>query len=507
MELEKIATELAQKAVAARHSDNRLKPGEYPEWAAEFRKLAQEHYADLAMTKQAEGETPAAPAPEAPPPPAATGSYNPYNMYDNAVTPGGFMANPIVRNALVTGGLGAGVGALGSLASNLFSRKRKKRYLSDALSAGLLGGLAGGVGGAGYTALTDGKANTDLSSRVLGGLGIDTTPAANLNPAAIGERDRVNAAGQTLNSNQAALQKGLYGAAALNVLRAPVGSTLAGTYSGSRRTTADTKQMLSNAEQRLSSFRDSLRDASKKGTPKGNRQAIFNDFMQQHNLMPDANTGVISIKDPRYLAAALQDLETLNKRLDPRTGKALSGTIDINKLRQEVMGVQGASSGPGVIQSFKNPELAAQRLSGTDAGKTLASLYGKPAPHLVSLANNPAAARSRAITSYRSGFKGPSKGQMIASLGMAGGAHFGMPFFAKNPEARAQEMGAFLDNLRSSVASSAKNPLPPAEVARRQAVIDAARQSLDSSATTKEITQLFNQLGNAGVFEGAGAGK
>ena len=41
MELEKIATELAQKAVAARHSDTRLKPGEYPEWAYEFRKLAQ----------------------------------------------------------------------------------------------------------------------------------------------------------------------------------------------------------------------------------------------------------------------------------------------------------------------------------------------------------------------------------------------------------------------------------------------------------------------------------
>ena len=57
MELEKIATELAQKAVAVRHSDNRLKPGEYPEWAAEFRKLAQEHYADLAMIKQAKAQS------------------------------------------------------------------------------------------------------------------------------------------------------------------------------------------------------------------------------------------------------------------------------------------------------------------------------------------------------------------------------------------------------------------------------------------------------------------
>jgi hypothetical protein len=367
-----------------------------------------------------------------------------------------------------------------------------------------MGGLAGGVGGAGYTALTNDKANTDFTNKALGALGVGAAPK--LSDRVISERDKVVGTGQKLTEGGELAQKGLYGAAGLNLLRNPVGSTVAGRFSGSRRTTADTNQMLSNAEQRLSAFRDSVKDVNKKGTPTGNRQTILSDFMRQHNLIPDVNTGVISIKDPRHLSGFLQDLETLNKRLDPKTGRPLSSTIDINKLRQEVMGVPGSSGGPGVIQSFKNPELAAQRLSGVDAGKTLASLYGKPAPHLVSLANNPAAARSKAITSYRSGFQAPSKGQALASLAMAG-AGYGLPYFAENMEARSQGMGQFLDNLRSSVASTTKNPLPAEELARRISVIDNMRQGLEGELNRADVTKLFNQLGNAGVFEGAGAGK
>jgi hypothetical protein len=492
MELEKIATELAQKAVAARHSNNPLKPGEYPAWASEFRKLAQEHYAELAMTKQAEDEAP--------------GSYNPYSMYDKAVTPDSFMANPVVRNALVTGGLGAGVGALGSLASNLFSRKRKKRYLSDALSAGLMGGLAGGVGGAGYTALNNDKATTDFTNKALGALGIGTVPK--LSDRAVSERDKVIDSGKKLTYEGELAQKGLYAGAAANLLRNPVGSTLAGRFSGNRRTTADTAQMLSNAEQRLSAFRDSVKDVNKKGVPTGNRQAIVNAWMHEHNLMPDKNTGVISIKDPRHLAAAMQDLDSINKRMDPTSGRAISSNVDINKLRQEVMGIPGASGGPGVIQSFKNPELAAQRLGGADAGKVLKELYPRTTRPWWSqnIPPQPAGPRSGAITSYRSGFKGPTRGQFLTSLGMAG-AGYAMPNFAQNLEARSEGMGQFLDNLRSSVSSTTKNPLPAEELARRLSTIDNMRQGLEGELTRADVNKLFNQLGNAGVFEGAGAGK
>jgi hypothetical protein len=87
------------------------------------------------------------------------------------------------------------------------------------------------------------------------------------------------------------------------------------------------------------------------------------------------------------------------------------------------------------------------------------------------------------------------------------GAGYVMPNFAQNLEARSEGMGQFLDNLRSSVSSTTKNPLPAEELARRLSTIDNMRQGLEGELTRADVNKLFNQLGNAGVFEGAGAGK
>ena len=108
MSIEKIANDLAKKAYVSRSLGGVIKAGQYAAWAEEYRDLAQDHYVKIGSEKRA-------------------------------------AIDPLIYSTLVGGGLGAGVGALGSLGSDYISGKENKHKLRDALTYGLLGG-AGGAG-------------------------------------------------------------------------------------------------------------------------------------------------------------------------------------------------------------------------------------------------------------------------------------------------------------------------------------------------------------------------
>lgn len=108
MSVEKIASDLAKKSYISRNLGGVVKAGEYAAWAEEYKDIAQEHYDSLKAEKKA-------------------------------------AIDPLVLNTLIGGGLGAGAGALGSLASELVSGKKNKNRWRDALTYGLIGG-AGGAG-------------------------------------------------------------------------------------------------------------------------------------------------------------------------------------------------------------------------------------------------------------------------------------------------------------------------------------------------------------------------
>ena len=516
MDLEKVASELAQKAVAVRNSDIRLAPGEYPVWAYEFRKLAEEHYAELGLTKEAAGE-----------------SYNPYSLYDQAAQGNEVMSNPLVRNSLVTGGLGAGVGALGSLASNLFSKKKKKRYLSDALSAGLMGGLAGGAGGAGYTALTDNKATNDLlgqASKLLGG---GAPPPANRNLALAGERAAIeNKAMAALNpALSEARFYGNLGATGVGLAK-PVAALSKGLATGQLTTKADTSKMLIHAEQQFNAFRDSLAESSKKGVPKGNRQIIFDDFLHQHNLMPDRNSGVIKVRDPSHLTAAMQDLKNLNLRTEAPPlapvppgviGNRLTKAIDTDTLLKNLMGTGGATSGPGVLQSFSNPELAARRLESASKGSALSAGeaadfinkgYPKPSPKFPSIPelyrrlrrippsgpspippNIPPSANSKTYYDGKGVLKAirPSAKGSATSLGLAAISNYGLPWLNEHPEARSENAKSFVENLRSNLATAKAEEIG----GNREKILgalDNLRNNMGDTLTTTELRDVFEKI-------------
>jgi hypothetical protein len=112
MSVEKIASDLAKKSYISRNLGGVVKAGEYAAWAEEYKDIAQEHYDSLKSEKQA-------------------------------------AIDPLVLNTLIGGGLGAGAGALGSLASELVSGKKNKNRWRDALTYGLMGGVGGaGLGAA-----------------------------------------------------------------------------------------------------------------------------------------------------------------------------------------------------------------------------------------------------------------------------------------------------------------------------------------------------------------------
>lgn len=487
MDLEKVASELAQKAVAVRNSDTRLAPGEYPVWAYEFRKLAEEHYAELGLTKEAAGE-----------------DYNPYSLYDQAAQGSEVMSNPLVRNSLVTGGLGAGVGALGSLASNLLSKKKKKRYLSDALSAGLMGGLAGGAGGAGYTALTDPNATNDLLGLASAALGGPKLPRADRNSALAGERANIeNKAMKALNPALREAQfYGNLGAAGAGLYK-PVGALSKGLATGQFTTKADTSKMLSHAEQQLNAFRDSLAESNKKGVPTGNRQKIFNEVLRQHNLA-DAS-GVIKINDPTHLTKAMPDLGNINQRKDS-SGARISKAVDTDTLFKNLMGTGGATSGPGVLQSFSNPELAKRRLESASKGSALsaaeaADFINKGYPKkmtLPPLQKNITPLTSANSKTYFDG-KGVARALTPSFRGSAGAtalglaSNFGLPYLNENPEARTENAISFVDNLRRNLAT-AKAPEIGGNREKILGSLDNLRNNMGGELTSTELRNLFDKI-------------
>lgn len=492
MDLEKVASELAQKAVAVRNSDTRLAPGEYPAWASEFKKLAEEHYAELGLAKEAAGE-----------------GYNPYSRYDQAVQGNELMSNPLVRNALVTGGLGAGVGALGSLASNLFSKKKKKRYLTDALSSGLVGGLTGGLGGAGYTALTDGKATNDLVNQAARFFGADTTPPATRNEALKGEKAKIEK--NTMNEltpEGKSIANYIYGGAAATGASVPAARIASGIYNNEFGTRADTKKLMSHAEQQLNAFRDSLADKTSKGKITGNRQQVFDNFMQGKGLYNPA-AGRIVVTDPKQLAQAMSDLGKLNTTLDFNKNP-LRGTINTDQMVQQVMGTGGKGSPPGVLQAFSNPELVQRRmeraaggraLSGTEAGAILNKAYGS-APTKPSAKPTAMSAKSKTLYDGRAFGKALRPGLRTGGAAglAAGGTYMLAPWLNNNTQARAQNTADFLNNLRQNLANS-DAPEVAADKEQRLQALDNLIANVGGSLERKDVNRIFDALGSKVVPE------
>ena len=143
MNLEKVAADLAKKAVASRNFGGVVKAGEYADWAAEYKELAQEHYNELKSEKTASGSD-----------------------ILKALSEGYSSLDPTSRSALAGAGLGVGAGALSGLAGNLFSGNKKKHYLSDMLGYGLLGGGIGAGSGALYSLATGNDALGDLKNLI-----------------------------------------------------------------------------------------------------------------------------------------------------------------------------------------------------------------------------------------------------------------------------------------------------------------------------------------------------
>jgi len=126
--MSKIAQDLADKALAARSVGGVVKAGEYPEWAAGLKEIAEQHYAKNGINKQAAG------------------------VMDNI---GSYLAaNPTLRNSLIGLGGGAGLGALAGLTSGALSDDEDSSTLSKMLNYGLLGGGLGAAGGAAYGLLS-----------------------------------------------------------------------------------------------------------------------------------------------------------------------------------------------------------------------------------------------------------------------------------------------------------------------------------------------------------------
>jgi hypothetical protein len=228
----------------------------------------------------------------------------------------------------------------------------------------------------------------------------------------------------------------------------------------------------------------------------------MNDFLEQHNLAD--SSGVIKVKDPRHLTAAMQDLVTLNQRLAPGTGARISKSIDTDTLLKNLMGTGGATSGPGVLQSFSNPELAARRLSSASKGSALSAAeaadfinkgYAKPSPSLVSLSNSPPSAKSKTyydgkgtLKAIRPSFRGSAG---AAGLGLA--SNFGLPYLNENAEARTENTRSFVDNLRRNLAT-AKSPEIGGNREKILGSLDDLRNNMGDELTSTELRNLFDKL-------------
>jgi hypothetical protein len=276
-----------------------------------------------------------------------------------------------------------------------------------------------------------------------------------------------------------------------------------GLATGQFTTKADTSKMLSHAEQQLNAFRDSLAENNKKGRPIGNRQTIFNEVLRQHNLVD--TSGAIKIKDPTHLTKAMLDLGNINQRKDS-SGARISKTIDTDTLFKNLMGTGGATSGPGVLQSFSNPELAARRLSSASKGSALsaaeaADFINKGYPNkmkLPPLQKNITPLRSANSQTYYDG-KGVLKAIRPSFRGSAGAAalglasNFGLPYLNENAEARTENTRSFVDNLRRNLAT-AKSPEIGGNREKILGSLDDLRNNMGDELTSTELRNLFDKL-------------
>lgn len=519
MNLEKIAQDLACKTVAAKHADTKIQPGQYAEWALEFKKLAHDHYAEIGLTKEAEE------------PSSLASTLNPYSAYDKMVDPSGLMANPMLRNALVTGGLGAGVGALGSLASNLFSRKKKKRYLSDALSSGLVGGLAGGLGGAGYTALKDPESINNLVS------GITGQSLEGNRPPQMGEQqqasysDIMDKGKQITDHNRNLALSGL--ALGTNTIRKGYGNLASGEFT----TRGNIPQIIENTRNQLESIRKGLSPA---------QRPTFDAFLQRQGLLAGqtaTNPGTIAINNYGQVQNALRGLDSMRQNTVPYRTNPSPGVVqltpgetpDIPAIARRLAGLEASS--PGVLQGFTGEgKVIADRIQNpTGATAAAPSLQARLANELQAGAPQHSLA-TRALNTARNtvrnlrgqapvplpppppeistrrffdpkGFAGKSyKAPGKLSAFAAAAPHVWSLAARDNPEARAQGLTKYLKDLADTAQhSSIGGPEGGFASEEEKKKITATLADMVSrysrpTATEEDVNRAFNEL-NRTVFK------
>lgn len=454
MELEKIANELACKAVAARNSDSRIQPGQYADWASEFKKLAEEHYVEVGLQKE-----------------SALSDYNPYAMYDKAVSGKPFMSNELVRNALVTGGLGAGVGALGSLTSNFFSKKKKKNYLSDALSSGVLGGLAGGLGGAGYTTIK----NPDIIPDAIAAFtGKDERRPKTDNPSLEDEVRKIDEAGNTMpKSKSMAITGAGLGIASLPSLYA-MGRNL---FNSGVQTRGNIPRILENAEVAIARARDSLSTATRPtfdkllssvgyDKPGSLRYGTLSLLFKNLNNLSD-----------RIFTAPYTEIENVKKEGKPTktyTNHRISVPLnpqEINDVTKRIAGLPvGGDKPSGVLQGFGNEgKIISDRVTslknkqpnlgaaiGTELAKGDPSTRKGAIPKLISKVTGGGPNKTRAYVSPKGLFTGviPKSWAAIPTIFGLGVAGSPALISGENPEARAGALSNMLQNMLSQARAS-----------------------------------------------------
>lgn len=454
MELEKIANELACKAVAARNSDSRIQPGQYADWASEFKKLAEEHYVEVGLQKE-----------------SALSDYNPYAMYDKAVSGKPFMSNELVRNALVTGGLGAGVGALGSLTSNFFSKKKKKNYLSDALSSGVLGGLAGGLGGAGYTTIK----NPDIIPDAIAAfMGKDERRPKTDNPSFEAELEKIDEAGNTMpKSKSMAITGAGLGIASVPSLYA-MGRNL---FNSGVQTRGNIPRILENAEVAIAKARNSLSPETRPTFDKLLSSVGYDKpGSLRYSTLSLLFKNLSNLSD-RIFTAPYTETEKVKVKGKPTqtfTNHRISATLDpqeINDVTKRIAGLPvGSGDKPsGVLQGFGNEgKIISDRVTslknkqpnlGAAIGTELAK--GDPStrkgiPKLISKYTGGGPNKTRAYVSPKGLFTGviPKSWAAIPTLFGLGVAGSPALISGENPEARAGALSNMLQNMLSKTRTS-----------------------------------------------------
>jgi hypothetical protein len=203
MQLCEVAKELAHKSIVSRTLGGVIKAGQYADWAKDYKALAQEHYAELEQEKQADWNPLSGLSMPTEIPAFLKDTFTAAKDKVNSLDVPGLLKNTLLKakgtadslfpqgvpsllqNALIGGGAGAGLGALGGL----MSKGKLKRKIQNALNYGLLGGLGGAGAGFGGTLLLDKGSIKQL-----------TGPLSGDTPETASTRSAINASGVGANS-------------------------------------------------------------------------------------------------------------------------------------------------------------------------------------------------------------------------------------------------------------------------------------------------------------------